>query len=89
MMYYKISEHFGRRIRKTTIVAAEHPNDALLFAAGRPFLVPADADGWNYIDDGLGGGALIDPNDEDHCLRADPLGKTDEGEDYTTENDES
>ena len=90
MMYYRVSEHFGRRIRKQLVVVAEHPNDAVLFAAGPPFLVPQGADGYNYIDDELGGGALVDPDDPEHVLRADPIyidtenaGGERDGEDYS------
>jgi hypothetical protein len=34
--------------------------------------MPPDARAWPFIDDQLGGGALINPRDPDHCIRADP-----------------
>ena len=68
-MLYLITEHRRRRIMdKMMVGGADGPEDALRRMIGsRPHLAR-----WGFIDDGLGGGALVDPADEDHCFRADP-----------------
>ena len=81
MIQYAISEHVGRKVRQKWSVMAEAPEQALRLTAIPPFKHPPGAANWHFIDDGLGGGALIDPQDADHCLRADP--RPDDDEDYT------
>ena len=72
MPLFLITEHHGWKIRERLLINAADQEEALRFSAGTPFRMPPDARTWPYIDDGLGGGALIDPGDENHCLRADP-----------------
>jgi hypothetical protein len=71
---YQITEHLGRKIKAKLLINAPDPDpeQALRMSARPPFKMPPEAYKWRFIDDGLGGGALIDPKDEDHCLRADP-----------------
>ena len=76
---YLITEHHGRRIKAKLLMNADGIEDALRMSARPPFKMPPEAHHWRFIDDGLGGGALIDPRDEDHCLRADPR-EIDDGE---------
>ncbi len=72
MPAYLITEHRGRKIKDKAMIQAADQETALRFYATGPFLMPPEARHWRFIDDGLGGGALIDPLDKDHCLRADP-----------------
>jgi hypothetical protein len=72
MPVYQITEHHGRRITERWIMGMPDAETALRLSARPPFKRPVGMDKWRFIDDGLGGGALIDPNDEDHCFRADP-----------------
>ena len=75
MPAYLITEHHGRRIKPKSIMLSNDPSGALAAFCTIPSTVtsmPPDAGRWRFIDDGLGGGALIDPRDDDHCLRADP-----------------
>ena len=69
---YLITEHRGWRVRQRLFINATDQEHALRASAGGPFRMPPEARTWPYLDDSLGGGALIDPADEDHCLRADP-----------------
>lgn len=71
MSYYIITEHRGRKITDKAAVGAEDPETALRICPIKQ-LPPRARKRWQFIDDGLGGGALIDPRDQDHCFRADP-----------------
>jgi hypothetical protein len=83
MPAYIVTEHRGRKIREKLFVGnAADPEEALRVCCGPPIKRPPDILQWRYIDDGMGGGALIDPADEDHCLRADPR----DIDDYTEDN---
>ena len=72
MIPYNISEHLGRRSKDLWVVAAPDPESALRISTMPPFKPLMHAHEWPFIDDGLEGGALVDPADEDHCIRADP-----------------
>ncbi len=72
MQGYLITEHHGPDVRDLILMMASNQKTALMLSCWPPFQVPEDAAHWHFIDDGLGGGALIDPKDEDHCFRADP-----------------
>ena len=72
MPVYNVTEHRGRRIKNRGIFGAESVEDALRISTMPPLITPSNISQWRYIDDGVGGGALVDPNDEDHCFRADP-----------------
>jgi hypothetical protein len=72
MIAYNISEHRGRKIKEKWFITAIDPEAALRISTAFPFKPLTHAHEWQFIDDGLGGGALIDPADEDHCIRADP-----------------
>jgi len=78
MPAYRITEHHGRKIRAKLTINAPNQEQALRMSAGPPFKMPPEARKWAFIDDGLGGGGLIDPKDENHCLRADPRSELDE-----------
>ena len=75
MIAYSISEHRGRRSRAKWFIAAPDPESALRISTMPPFKPLTHAHEWQFIDDGLEGGALVDPSDEDHCIRADPREK--------------
>jgi len=68
-MVYLITEHRRHRVADKMVGGGvDGPEDPLRRMIGsRPHMA-----GWQFIDDGLGGGALVDPNDPDHCFRADP-----------------
>ena len=70
MPIYFLTEHHGHKIRPCAMAGASSPETALrgLVATVRS----SGATAWPYIDDTLGGGALIYPRDPDHCWRADP-----------------
>lgn len=72
MPTYIITEHHRRRIKEKWVIETDNPEDALRKSTNPPFKPLAHACWWPYIEDGLGGGALIDPADPDHCIRADP-----------------
>lgn len=78
MPVYIITEHHGRKIKERLLIHANDQEQALRLSARPPFKMPPEAHRWRFIDDGLGGGALIDPRDENHCLRADPRDWDDE-----------
>ena len=85
MPVYIITEHHGRKVEEVLAIHADNLEQALRLSCYPPLKMPPEARHWPFIDDGLGGGALIDPRDEDHCLRADPRDWDDdpcEGEAY-------
>lgn len=81
MPTYQISEHRGHRVKAFWVVNFETPEKALRCSTCPPLKPFKHMGKWLFIDDGTGGGALIDPNDPDHCLRADPRPDEDEQED--------
>ena len=84
MPMYNVTEHRGRRVRVRSAVGAKDPRNALQIATMPPAVMPPNIKQWRFIDDGCGGGALIDPSDEDHCIRADPRNI----EDYISEDED-
>ena len=71
MYFYIITEHRGRRIESKAGVGGNGPEDALRTCRLKS-MPPEVRKYWQFIDDTLGGGALVDPRDEYHCFRADP-----------------
>ena len=85
MHFYIISEHRGRRIEsKAGVIADSGPEEALRDCSLKS-MPPEVRKYWQFIDDTLGGGALVDPRDEYHCFRADPRVERDD----CTEEEES
>jgi hypothetical protein len=83
--FYIITEHHGRKIKERMSITGESPEAALRLALSVPLkpsaAMPPENNNWRYIDDGLGGGAIVDPHDENHCYRADPRKLGGEGHD--------
>jgi hypothetical protein len=81
MPSFYITEHHGRKIKEKMMMSAGSPEEVLRACVGGPCKMPPDVARWRFIDDGMGGGALVDPKDEDHCLLADPRPEFDDQED--------
>jgi len=75
--YYLITEHFGDELQQKWLMIANDQEEALRLCCCPQFKTPKGAKNWRFIDDGLGGGAIIDPADETHCMRADPRSEED------------